>query len=210
MRIGEETVHMACGDAYVLPSHTPIEIFPNGRIGYIAFCFKNSSGAFLRNYEPQKSFLYRDMGKWILKYMMDVQKGQIQEEALAAELIQLFSLVKKVGHVYPETVSQVMLYLRKHSENKYDLDELSRYMHLSKYHLTRIYKKATGITPKQYHQQCRLRAVKRELLLSTPSSVAYDMGFSSQSHLEKIFMEYMGISMGRYISAVKAGIYIGI
>lgn len=75
---------------------------------------------------------------------------------------------------------------------------------MSKYHLAREFKKAMGVTPKRYHQQCRLRNVKKAISSHRQSDIAYQMDFSSQSHLESIFMEYMGISLGQYLSAVES------
>lgn len=107
--------------------------------------------------------------------------------------------------MYPDAISRAVRYMMENADCKYSLDILSEEVHVSKYYLARMFKETMGITPKRYHQQCRLREVKEKILKTQQSELAYGMNFSSQSHMESIFMEYMGISLGQYAAAVKAG-----
>jgi AraC-like DNA-binding protein len=60
-----------------------------------------------------------------------------------------------------------------------------------------------GITPKQYHQQCKVRKIKDMVFESSQSNIAYELNFTSQSHMNDVFKKYMGITTGSYSSAVE-------
>ena len=60
-----------------------------------------------------------------------------------------------------------------------------------------------GITPKQYHQQCKVRKIKNMVFENSQSDIAYALNFSTQSHMNSMFKKYMGISMGSYSSAIE-------
>lgn len=44
-------------------------------------------------------------------------------------------------------------YIENHWKEDFDADKLSRYVHISKYHYTRMFKEHTGITPYQYYKE---------------------------------------------------------
>lgn len=203
MTIGEQSAEMEEGWLYVLPSNTPLEIMPHGEISYLSICMKGELKDFLQEYEPQNYFI-RHNGERLIFYVSQVQGNLLESHALADELIRLFCLKKKEKNLCSDAVSHAVQYIEAHANSRYSLEALSGEVNMSKYHLAREFKKAMGVTPKRYHQQCRLRNVKKAISSHRQSDIAYQMDFSSQSHLESIFMEYMGISLGQYLSAVES------
>ncbi|EQL44536.1 transcriptional regulator [Pseudomonas aeruginosa VRFPA03] len=85
-----------------------------------------------------------------------------------------------------------------------DLDGMAEQVGLSKYHLLRAFKKATGLSPRQWSMQLRTRRalglLRRGLAVG---EVAHALGFADQSHLTRYFTSAYGISPGRYQRAVR-------
>lgn len=64
------------------------------------------------------------------------------------------------------------------------LAELSETFHLSQFHLQRVFKRVTGVTPRQYYDAHRVQQFKVSLKEGEPVTRAlYDAGFSSVSQL---------------------------
>ncbi|QKJ24313.1 AraC family transcriptional regulator [Poseidonibacter lekithochrous] len=73
------------------------------------------------------------------------------------------------------------------------LDEISNNIGLSKYHFLREFKKETGVTPNQYIQIKKVNKVRSFLKTDASlSSIAYECGFTDQSHMIKVFKRFIG------------------
>jgi len=79
------------------------------------------------------------------------------------------------------------------------LEELSRQVHLSPFHLQRVFKKALGITPRNYadtHRQLRFKKA-----LNTGDDIAfatYDAGYGSSSRLYEKSSRFLGMTPKAY------------
>src|SRR5205085_62099 len=76
------------------------------------------------------------------------------------------------------------------------LDELGAHAGMSPFHLQRIFKKATGLTPKQYIAGCRLAEFKHELRLNrrNVTEATYEAGYSSGSRVYERAGDEMGMT----------------
>lgn len=82
---------------------------------------------------------------------------------------------------------------------KVTLDELSEAASMSRYHLLRVFRAATGLSPHAYQNQLRVDLGKRLLAEGMPvSRVAVETGFSDQSHFSRVFRRYTGATPGQY------------
>lgn len=91
-------------------------------------------------------------------------------------------------------------YLEDTFNKPFNLDQLAAASELSKYHLSRVFKRATGLTPHTYGQMLRVESAKR-LLTSTKrpiSEIAAELGFSHQSHLTNVFKKLTGTTPNAY------------
>lgn len=80
------------------------------------------------------------------------------------------------------------------------LDELGAHAGMSPFHLQRVFKKATGLTPKQYVAGCRLAAFKQELRLNrrNVTEATYEAGYSSGSRVYERAGDEMGMTPATY------------
>jgi AraC-like DNA-binding protein len=79
------------------------------------------------------------------------------------------------------------------------LKELSALAGLSSFHFLREFKRVFGLPPHGYQQQVRVRRAKQLLVRGFPiSMVAADTGFSDQSHLNRVFKSFTGITTGQF------------
>lgn len=78
------------------------------------------------------------------------------------------------------------------------LEELASLANLSMYHFARVFRTSMGKSPHQYIVERRVAAAKKQLdQTDAPiAQIAYDCGFSSQSHLTVTFRRVYGTTPG--------------
>lgn len=85
------------------------------------------------------------------------------------------------------------------AEGVMTLQQLSRRVGLSAFHLQRLFKRATGVTPREYQAARRIKQVKTELRRGADVTTAlYEAGFSSPSRLYEKSDEHLGMTPGAY------------
>lgn len=83
-----------------------------------------------------------------------------------------------------ELVADVCRYLREIQPEKVSLRELGARFHLSPYHLQRVFKRATGISPREYAANLRLEEFKAQIRAGERVTDAiYGAGYNSSSRL---------------------------
>jgi AraC family transcriptional regulator len=135
--------------------------------------------------------------------------GQLYVESLtnvlAVQLLKSYSAIQPCVVLYEGGLSdrqllQVTDYINAHLANNIQLSDLAALVELSQFHFSRLFKQSTGATPYQYILQQRLERAK-QLLKTTKLSVmeiAMLCGFSSHSHLGKLFRQHIGITPKNY------------
>jgi AraC family transcriptional regulator of adaptative response/methylated-DNA-[protein]-cysteine methyltransferase len=79
------------------------------------------------------------------------------------------------------------------------LDELGAEFGLSKYHLQRVFRRAVGITPREYAEAKRLERAKKALRNGNGvAGAVYDAGYGSSSRLYERSDELLGMTPARY------------
>lgn len=99
----------------------------------------------------------------------------------------------------PRAVSLVRDYLEDHFAERITLPQLAAQTALSPFHLVRVFRRATGITPHAYLDSVRIWHAQRLLERGEAlASVAFATGFSSQSHFTERFRRTLGITPAVY------------
>ena len=82
------------------------------------------------------------------------------------------------------------------------IEEMSKKVCVSPFHMIRQFKKEIGLTPHQFQIQCRIRKAQKLLLeRKTITEVAFETGFCDQSHFDKSFKKLIGMSPAAYQKA---------
>ena len=98
-----------------------------------------------------------------------------------------------------ELVQHACRYIETHLEEPLTLAALGNQVHLSSYHLQRVFKRVMGITPRQYAEACRLGQFKTQLKDGEPVTRAlYDVGYGSSSRLYERTHAQLGMTPGVY------------
>jgi AraC-like DNA-binding protein len=96
----------------------------------------------------------------------------------------------------------VLAYLADRPTEGVRLSALAAMAHMSPFHLLRVFRRDTGMTPHAYQRQLRLRRAERMLRTGIPvSHVAFASGFSDQSHLTRTLKAVTGVTPARFAIA---------
>jgi AraC-like DNA-binding protein len=92
----------------------------------------------------------------------------------------------------PDTVKKAVAIIESSFNQPIDLDSLSREICISKFHLSKLFKKYTNFSPYEYLIKYRINYAKN-LLKNTNipiHAISLEIGFESVSHFIKIFHQY--------------------
>lgn len=91
-------------------------------------------------------------------------------------------------------------YVSEHQGEAISLEEISKALHVSTFYFCKMFKKATGLTFTDY--LCRVRVERAKGLLLDPnlriSEVAFEVGFGSLTHFNRVFRKLVGESPTDY------------
>jgi AraC-like DNA-binding protein/ligand-binding sensor protein len=97
-------------------------------------------------------------------------------------------------------IRRARAYIYANQADPIDLDKVATAMHVSTFYFCKMFKKATGLTFTDYLS--RVRVEKAKTLLLNPhlriSEIAYDVGFQSLTHFNRMFRKIVGQSPTMY------------
>ncbi len=137
--------------------------------------------------------------------------GRMRSEALASLLVCEILHFRGAEHenvrigLGKSKIARITEYIDEHTEEQLSLATLAQIAGVSVFHFARMFKIDTGMTPHKFVLQHRVNKA-REMLEKGDKAVAeiaYDVGFSSQSHMISSFKRYVGTSPGRYRKIIK-------
>lgn len=127
---------------------------------------------------------------------------KLAQQSAIAEIVDItFQMDATMTHEpqLPKFASLAREYIDQNFREGFGLDELARAIGASKFHATRCFTRAYGLSPIAYRTQRRIQEAKRLILAGMPlAEVATDLSFADQSHLTRQFQSLVGISPGQY------------
>ncbi len=98
-----------------------------------------------------------------------------------------------------EIVERLCAYISAHAGERLTLADMGAVVSLSPQHLQRVFKRAMGISPRQYAEARRLERLKAQLKTgSSVTTALYEVGYSSSSRLYERAPDQMGMTPAVY------------
>lgn len=125
--------------------------------------------------------------------------------SLAMQLTQE-SMPVSVGKSAPAYIRKVVDFCRDHLQDPIGVDDMAKAAKLSRFHFTRQFFEARGVTPGRFLAELRLQEAIRLVQDSTLSvkDIAKRCGFSDGNYFCKVFRKSFGVSPGAFR---KSGMY---
>ncbi len=108
-------------------------------------------------------------------------------------------------HVDPPLVTKAKQFIQEHQGEDLSLDQVAKASHTSKFNLCKLFKKATGLTFTEFLSRARTETAKKLLLDRNlrVSEIAYEVGFQSLTHFNRVFKQVVGLSPSAYRGRLK-------
>lgn len=180
------------------------------RLEYLFYNQHNVKGS-LSNYQ-NKNLVETLIQQLITEKGSDMMFGKIITQNIIFLLLNIIArsiqqdILEYSGTVLPksrsnEVISHIQHYIFE--KDKITIDHIAKSLGTSKGHLSRSFKKDTGRTIKEYITLYKLDIIKSRLKTSdlTVSEIAFELGFTDESHLNKMFKNAFGITAKQFRSS---------
>ena len=112
----------------------------------------------------------------------------------------------QAANAEPPVITKAKQFIDEHFTEKLGLNRVAEMVHTSSFYFCKLFKKATGINFTEYVS--RVRTEKAKNLLLNPnlrvSEIAYEVGFQSLTHFNRVFKSLVGETPTTYRSRLKA------
>jgi len=109
-------------------------------------------------------------------------------------------IVVRDQNAEPPVITRAKQFIIEHQTEELSLEQVAAAVHTSKFYFCKMFKKATGINFTDYLS--RLRTERAKNLLLNPnlrvSEIAYEVGFQSLTHFNRVFKRIAGRSPTNY------------
>lgn len=111
-------------------------------------------------------------------------------------------LPDRIKPLKEELIIKILQYIHHniYEPEKLKAENISREIRISKHYLGRYFKKHTGETLQEYITQYKLKLVETRLMHSDLriNAIAYELNFTDESHLNKVFKKYKGVNPSQF------------
>lgn len=107
-------------------------------------------------------------------------------------------------NINKEKIEKSFKYIEENlSKQNLSLEDIAKHIKLSKYHFLREFKKHSGLTVNQFIQVRRVVKIRELQQKNLPlSHIAYECGFTDQSHMIKVFKKYVGYTPNKVKNSI--------
>jgi YesN/AraC family two-component response regulator len=113
------------------------------------------------------------------------------------------SILVRVKKTEPALITRAKNFILENSRTNLTLSQTARALNISTYYFCKLFKKATGLTFSEYLCRVRVERAKHLLLASDVriSEAAFEAGFQSLTHFNRVFKSLVGKSPRDFRSA---------
>jgi AraC-like DNA-binding protein len=127
--------------------------------------------------------------------MLQLLEVFAQHLSIAAE-----QLATEQDNSEPPMIQRARQFITEHQGEDIALGDVAKAVHASTFHFCKMFKKATGMTFTEYLSLVRVSKAKKQL--ANPqlriSEIAYEVGFNSLTHFNRVFRKCVGQSPTAY------------
>lgn len=122
--------------------------------------------------------------------------------SIFAEHLSMMSnqLAVQTANAEPPVITKAKQYIRDHHTEDLSLAQVAAAVHTSIFYFCKLFKKVTGTTFTEFVSRTRVEKAKNLLLNPNlrVSEIAYEVGFQSLTHFNRVFKQIMGESPTEY------------
>jgi AraC-like DNA-binding protein/ligand-binding sensor protein len=109
-------------------------------------------------------------------------------------------LLVQQRNVEPPVITRAKQYIEAHQSDELSLNEVAKAVNTSSFYFCKLFKKATGLNFTDYVSRVRVEKAKNLLLNPNArvSEVAFEVGFQSLTHFNRVFRRVVGESPSEY------------
>lgn len=99
-----------------------------------------------------------------------------------------------------ELVQSTKQLIEREYHHALTLEKISLHVGISKYHLQRVFKRNTGMSPLEYVTKLRIDEASARLQATeqTITDIAHDLGYTSSAHFSNVFRQQTGYTPSEY------------
>lgn len=103
-------------------------------------------------------------------------------------------------HAEPPVITRAKQYIQDHQTEELSLAQVAKSVNTSVFYFCKLFKKATGVNFTEYVSRSRVEKAKNLLLNPNlrVSEIAYEVGFQSLTHFNRVFKKITGESPTHY------------
>ncbi len=167
--------------------------------------------------EAQFKRVEQQAGEWgvgagrveMKKAYFDTRVLSAREHEAAVKLLGIFAehlsiisnqILVQQANAEPPVIARAKQFIHDHQHEDLSLGAVSKAVHTSTFYFCKLFKKATGINFTDYLSRVRIEKAKQLLLNPNlrVSEIAYEVGFQSLTHFNRVFKKIVGQSPTRY------------
>jgi AraC-like DNA-binding protein len=143
-------------------------------------------------------------GAYFSTRILSARKHEAMVKLLAifAQHIALLSnqIVVQHQNAEPPVITRAKQYIQEHQAEDMSLSQVAKAVNISTFYFCKMFKKVTGINFTDYVSRVRIEKAKNLLLNPNlrVSEIAYEVGFQSLTHFNRVFKKVLGLSPTEY------------
>lgn len=119
-------------------------------------------------------------------------------QELVYELMQIRGAIQILSFEFQNPVNKAIKYMHDNWSEPVSLKKISAELNMSESSFSQCFKRAMGITPKEYLTDIKLSKAKDMINHASVSEVAYDLGYDNISHFISLFKNKYGLTPKQY------------